>query len=115
MAVSALTRENVKDVLWKALELLQKAPAPAVEDSMPVYRPGEDPRAFTIEQTPEGWVVHSRALERSAAMTYFEHEGSARRFQKLIASLGVEKALREAGVQEGDNVIIGDTELEWSD
>jgi GTPase len=29
--------------------------------------------------------------------------------------LGVEEALREAGVKEGDTVYIGDFELEWQD
>jgi len=32
-----------------------------------------------------------------------------------MAGLGVEKALRAAGIQEGDNVIISDYELEWQD
>jgi GTP-binding protein len=115
MAISALARTNVKELLWKAVELLQNTPEPVIEDTMPVYRPGEDPKAFTIEQTAQGWVIHSRSLERAAAMTYFEHEGSAHRFQKLIGTLGITKALREAGIQEGETVIIGDTELEWTD
>ncbi len=114
MTISALARTGVKELLWKAYELLQKAPEPAVEESMPVYRPNEDARAFSIERVNENWVVHSAALERAAAMTYWEYEGPVRRFQKLIATLGVEKALRDAGIQEGDMVLIGEYELEWT-
>jgi GTP-binding protein len=113
MPISALARTNLKELLWKAVELLQKAPEPPIEEAMPVYRPTEDTRAFTIERKGAGWVVHSVALERAAAMTYWEFEGPVHRFQKLISSLGVEKALREAGVQEGDMVSIGDYDLEW--
>jgi GTP-binding protein len=113
MAISAMARTNLKELLWKAVELLQKAPEPPVEDSMPVYRPAEDTRAFKIERTGAGWVIHSASLERAAAMTYWEYEGPVHRFQRLITSLGIEKALREAGVQEGDSVMIGDYELEW--
>lgn len=113
MAISALARTNLKELLWKSVELLQKAPVPEIEDTMPVYRPSEDTRAFTIERTSAGWVVHSAALERAAAMTYWEYEGPVHRFQKLITSLGLEKALREAGIQEGDMVSIGEYELEW--
>ena len=40
---------------------------------------------------------------------------SVRRFQKLMNTLGVEEALRKAGIEEGDNVIIGEFELEWQD
>jgi GTP-binding protein len=32
-----------------------------------------------------------------------------------METLGVDKALREAGIQEGDTVFIGENELEWQD
>jgi GTP-binding protein len=32
-----------------------------------------------------------------------------------MQTLGVEEALRQAGVQEGDTVSIGEFELEWQD
>lgn len=114
MSISALARTNVKELLWKAAEMLQKSPEPPAEESMPIYRPNEDTRTFTFERTSEGWVVHSLALERAAAMTYWELDGPVRRFQKLMATIGLEKALREAGIEEGDAVFIGDYELEWT-
>jgi len=102
--------------LWKAHELLQNAPEPEpVAAGLPVYRPSEDPREFTVEQTGEGWVVHGAAIERAAKMTFWEYEGSVRRFQRLMETLGVDKALRQAGIQEGETVTIGDFELEWQD
>ena len=48
-------------------------------------------------------------------MTYFEHQGSLRRFQKLMETLGVEEQLRKAGVKDGHTVHIGEFELEWQD
>jgi len=115
-AVSALARENLQPVLWKALELLQTAPMPEVAvTTLPVYRPTEDPRAFTVEQTEDGWQVRGAAIERAAKMTYWEHDGSLRRFQLLLERLGVDAALRKAGVEEGDTVMVGDFELEWRD
>ena len=48
-------------------------------------------------------------------MTYWEHFQSIRRFQRILETLGIEKALREAGVEEGDTVFIGKHELEWQD
>jgi len=82
---------------------------------MPVYRLSEDPQVFTIERTGDGWLVKCQALERAAAMTYWEFDGPVRRFQKLIETLGVYKALVAAGVKEGDTVSIGEYELEWQD
>ena len=114
--VSALARENLQAVLWKALELLQTAPQPEVPVTvLPVYKPAEDPRDFTVEQTSDGWQVHGAAIERAAKMTYWEHDGSLRRFQLLLERLGVDAALRKAGVEEGDTVMVGDFELEWKD
>jgi GTP-binding protein len=116
MAISAVAHTNVKELLWKAAELLKNTPAPEPETTaLPVYRTKEDPRAFTIQHTQEGWVVSGASIERAAEMTYWEYEGSVRRFQRLLGTLGIEKALREAGIKEGDTVFIKDYELEWQD
>lgn len=117
MAISALTRENLQPLLWKAYQELQNAPALAeAAQAIPVYRPAADPRAFTIERTPSGgYRVRGDAIERAAKMTYWEENASIVRFQHLIERLGIDAALRKAGVQEGDMVTIGDFELEWTD
>ncbi len=115
MPISALTRQDVRPVLWKLVELVQNAPEIAVEEKIPVYRPEEDPTDFTIEKVEEGFRVHGNAIERAAKMTYWEHEGSIRRFQKLMETLGVEEALRAEGIEEGETVFIGEFELEWQD
>jgi GTPase len=59
--------------------------------------------------------VSGAAIERAASMTYWEHFQSVRRFQRILAAVGIEAALREAGVQNGDTVLIGDFDLEWQD
>ena len=41
-------------------------------------------------------------------MTYWEHSQSVRRFQRILQALGIEAALRKAGVQNGDTVFIGE-------
>lgn len=115
MAISALTRQDLKPVLWKALELVSSVPEPRVEEAIPVYRPEEDPRDFVLIPEEDGFRVSGKAIERAAKMTYWEHDGSVRRFQKLIQSLGIEDALRKAGIQEGQTVYISDFELEWQD
>jgi GTP-binding protein len=115
VAISAAAQIGLQPLLWRAIHLLETAPEPKAVEAMPIYRPPEDPRDFTVERVSDGWQVHGAAIERSASMTYWEHEGSVRRFQRLMTTLGVEEALREAGVKEGDTVYIGDFELEWQD
>lgn len=116
MAISAVAHTNVRELLWKAIDLLRNTPQPEAETTaLPVYRPKEDPQAFTVGRVPDGWKVTGAAIERAAQMTYWEYDESVRRFQRLLETLGVDKALREAGVKEGDTVFIGDFELEWQD
>jgi len=64
---------------------------------------------------PDGGRVKSVSIERAAKMTPWDQPGSVRRFQKLMERLGVDKALHEAGAQEGDTVYIGEYELEYQD
>jgi GTP-binding protein len=117
LPVSALARTDIRDLLYKAVNKLASTPELAeTEVPVPVYRPKDDPKQFVI--TREGsneWRVAGAGIERSAKMTYFEHSGSLRRFQRLMEVLGIEAALREAGVKDGDTVSIGDHELEWQD
>jgi GTPase len=115
--VSALARTNTRELLIEAYHKLQETPPlEQLELPLPVYRPKEDPREFIV--TREGaneWRVSGTAIERAASMTYWQHDGSVRRFQKIMETLGVEEALRQAGVQEGDTVSVGEFELEWQD
>jgi GTP-binding protein len=117
MTISALARTNTRELLIKAYQTLQEAPPlEEVEAPLPVYKPKEDPREFLVTREGENeWRVSGTAIERAAKMTYWQHDGSVRRFQKIMETLGVEEALRQAGVQEGDTVAIGEFELEWQD
>ncbi|HAF48034.1 MAG TPA: GTPase ObgE [Anaerolineaceae bacterium] len=113
--ISTVTHENVDQLMWRTSELVREAPEPEPVEVMPVYRASEDPKAFTVEEVEDGWQVHGEAIERAAAMTYWEHRESVRRFQRLMENIGVEEALREAGVEEGDTVYVGEYTLEWQD
>ena len=115
MAISAMARTDLQPLLWKALELLKTSPVEETMAGLPVYRPPEDARDFSIEKVEGGWRIKGAAIERSAEMTYWEYDGSVRRFQRLMETLGVDAALRKAGIEEGDTVFIGENELEWQD
>jgi GTPase len=115
MEISAVTGSNVRSLLYRAAQLLDESPPEQPVESMPVYKPEVDPRQFHIELRSDGWHVQGEAIVRAASMTYWEHSQSIRRFQRILQALGIEDALRKAGVQNGDTVIIGEYELEWSD
>jgi GTP-binding protein len=117
MTISALARTDVHELLLKAAgKLAETPPLEETAPPMPVYRPAEDSRQFTIKR--EGaheWRLSGAGIERAAAMTPWDQDGSVRRFQKLMEHLGVDEALRKAGLREGDTVYIGEYELEWQE
>ncbi|MFM8876660.1 MAG: Obg family GTPase CgtA [Anaerolineae bacterium] len=117
VTASAMARTNTREVLLSAYRMLQELPPEQLEEeALPVYKPEVDPNLFNIHREDgDKWRVSGVAIERAAKMTYWEHYGSVRRFQRLMQKLGVDKALREAGVQDGDTVYVGDFELEWQE
>ena len=119
-SISAIAQQGIKPVLYRAAELLQEVPLfeygePMEGEDLPVYRLDKDPQEYFILKTDRGWRISGKALERAAAMTYWEHFQSIRRFHKILEVMGVNEALREAGVKIGDTVMIGDHELEWEE
>ncbi len=115
MAISAVARTNLRQLLFAALELLRQAPIEEKELAIPVYQPQADPRQFEIQRMADGWRISGKSIERAAAMTYWDNDASIRRFQKILETLGIDEALRKAGVKEGETVSIGEYELEWSE
>lgn len=114
-AISAVAGTDVRRVLYKASQLLQAAPPVEVVESLPVYRLDEDPNEFRIEREADGWRISGEAIERAASMTFWGEFQSIRRFQRILERVGIDQALREAGVRVGDTVHIGEFELEWND
>lgn len=118
MAISAATGAGVRELVNRvAAELAQLPQQPRRFDQTPTYAlESEAQAAFTLERGENGeYIVRGEAIERAAAMTYWEFDESVARFQRILEALGITKALEEAGVQAGDTVFIGDYELQWSD
>ncbi len=116
IAISAVTGEGVPTLLRRVVELLDRLPPepePASEEAMRVFRPEPAEDEFTIEREGDVWRVRGRRIERVAAMTNWDYYEAALRFQRILEAMGIARALEEAGIQEGDTVIIGDTELVW--
>ncbi len=117
LAISAMTRDNVTLLIQRVFAEIDVLPdAEPLADEMPVYTLPEEEIMFTVEKVgDEAYRILGRRVERAAAMTYWDYDEAILRFQRLLDTLGVTAALREAGVQEGDTVYIGEHELEWSD
>jgi obg family GTPase cgtA, C-terminal extension len=116
MKASAATGDGLRTVMYKAFEMLQKAPRD--EEMLEVGHLKEvDPDSFEILTDAEDadFEVKGKNIERLVAMTNFDNEEAVYRFQLIWRRLGIEKALKEKGIEEGQSVKIGDMIFEFED
>lgn len=112
--ISALLRKNLNQVLWKAKQLLDKTDLPTPEEDLPVYRPISKEQTFKIIKISDQWQIKGNAVERAAAMTFWDNFESVRRFHRILETMGIVEELNDKGIGEGDTVLIGDHELVWT-
>ena len=118
LAVSAATGEGLPELVAQTLEALAEAPEPerSQPDELPVLRPepvDEPPRLF---RRPDGaYVVRDPKLERLAQRLDLGSDEAVAYFQRQLDRRGVTGLLEKADVKEGDSVVIGAVEFEWSD
>ncbi len=118
--ISAATHENLEQLLYKVAELLDKVEADAeateidTSDHRVVYRHEKSPDLFTITRDDDAaYVVSGETIERAFKMTDFNNEAAVRRFARQMRSLGIDDALRERGIKNGDTVRILGGEFEF--
>ncbi|MEA3346264.1 MAG: GTPase ObgE [Chloroflexota bacterium] len=117
MSISAVTGEGVSELMRKVAQQLAELPKPEVEKEEPVKvfrpRPVDAERRFAIERRGEDWIVRGEGIERVVARTDWRYDEAIERFQRTLDRWGISQALEEAGVETGDTVFIGNTELVW--
>ena len=113
VSISAVTGEGIRDMLRTVAEMLESLPKEEpVTTEIKVFRPAEE-EALTITWEDDAWRVRGADIERVAAMTNWDLDEAVQRFQRIAEAMGLKAVLREAGVQLGDTVRIGQIELEW--
>lgn len=116
LPISAVTGEGVQELLYRVQTMLEeikltKPPSP-LETSPPETwketRYIAEKERFKVTLEDGVYVVAGAEVERHVAMTNMENDEAVRRLQRIFQRMGVDDALREAGVQNGDGVRIGD-------
>lgn len=115
--ISAATGQGIKELLKRVSEVLKVLPKEELYtiEERKVYTLKEDKDEFTITREDGMYVVDGPAVQRVMRRVNLEDNESMYYFQKCLDELGVNEALKKAGVQEGDTVKVVDWELEWYD
>lgn len=124
VAISAAAHQGTEELMQLASHRLvelrreeaeRAAAAPVNDASGPILRPRPDDQ-FTVEKKEAHvFYVHGRKVERAVNMTDIENEEGMSRLEVTLRKMGVTQALEEAGVQVGDLVVFGRTELFWGE
>lgn len=111
--VSAATGEGLDALVYRIIDLLDSLPRDltAIEETEHVVHTPE-PR-FTVTRQGGIFLVKGKEIERLVAMTDMEQDEAVERLQRIIQRSGIEDALKEAGIKEGDTVKIGKLEFEY--
>ncbi|MCX5796736.1 MAG: GTPase ObgE [Elusimicrobia bacterium] len=116
--ISAATGEGVGPLLDRVIQELSRLPPG------PVRFPGASAEGralrmdtgFRIRPLGGGrFVLEGRFVNRAAAMLDPSLPEAVERFQTALKRIGVDRALKHAGIQDGDLVRCGDYEFEWTD
>lgn len=114
--ISAATQMGVQDlmemVLYK-LDTIPKRPLVEEADLTSMFTLEGDPEAFTVSTEADSFRVEGQVIDELVAQTYWDLDEAVRRVHLKLENLGVLEALRQAGVQPGDTVFLGEMELEW--
>jgi GTP-binding protein len=116
VAVSASTGAGIEQLLAElAAALPAPVPATAALDEPVVLRPAErQASSFTIEPEGVAYRVRGAALERIVAKADLDNDQAVSYVQEVMERAGVSDALRRAGAQPGDTVLIGDERFEFA-
>ena len=115
--ISSITRQGLKELLIRVEELLKEIPKENLIEpgTRKVYKLEEDKNEFEIVKEEDMYVVIGPAVEKLMSRVNLEDTESMYYFQRKLDELGVNEALKKAGVKEGDTVKVVDWELEWYD
>ena len=113
--ISAVTGEGLNELfnhVAKLIKTLPKEDVVEVEDRI-VYTLEDDKDEFEIEVNGTEFIVTGPAVERLMGRVNIGDNESYHYMEKMLKKLGIEQALKDKGVKEGDTVKILEWEFEW--
>lgn len=112
--ISAATTENVDKLTYLIADTLDSIEDDySTLDEQYVYFEEEKEPDFKVRRENENYIVEGPLIENLIYRTNFEVYESVNHLQKVLEDKGVIQQLKDLGIQDGDNVVIGDVEFDF--
>ena len=113
--ISAVTGEGLNELFNYVSEILKTLPKEEVVDieDRIIYTLEEEEDEFEIEVVNNEFFVTGPAVERLMGRVNIGDNESYAYMERMLKKLGIEDALRQKGVKEGDTVNLLDWVFEW--
>ena len=112
--ISAVTGQGLKELFYRACELLKELPKEQLyEISERTIYTLEEEEPFTIRKEKGEFIVEGPTIERIMGRINLNDTESLGFLQRKMKEIGLNEALKKAGVEEGDTVNILGYVFEW--
>ena len=115
--ISAATSDGISKLLDKIITLLPKIKEPSFLKIKPKKISRLDRTikiGFSIMRNSDGMMeIKSENIKKLISMTNFSQEEAVERLKNIFKLIGLDKALKNEGVAEGEIIKIEDKEFEW--
>lgn len=116
--ISAASGKGVSKLLDHVIKLLPQIKEEDMYQAADTNLPGPKPvkKGFIVERDTDGVVmINGPRILKMVAMTNFSQPDSWDRLRRIFKLIGLDKALKKAGVMQDDLVRVGGMEFQWSD
>lgn len=111
--ISCETGEGIEELLDKIFELSETAPY--VDEVVEIKENSEMPNIdFTVKKVSDYFVVEGKMIEKLVNMMDLDNHEAVRYLQNRLKRIGVQDRLVAAGAVEGNIVVIGENEFDFS-
>ena len=115
LLLSSVTGEGVQEMKYKLELLVKEAREAAItsSDEIVIHRP--PPKGISVYREGSIFTVKGRQAERAVSLNDLTNIEALEYIQFTLEKIGVNKALRKAGIRQGDYVQIGKLQFEYMD
>ena len=115
LKVSAVTGEGVQEMKYKLELLVKEAREAELTNSAEIVIHRPPPKGISVSREGNIFTVKGRQAERAVALNDLTNIEALEYIQVTLEKIGVNKALRRAGIRQGDYVQIGELQFDYMD